>query len=238
MAKGAAAQDDGLDELRAELAEFVLREAGTRIAERPDLPLSGALVAAISAEVGRAVEAQRQTLPSAADLAEGVLRELRPELGAIRAARGEDGLSSGYYGERAEAAATSSAGTKPVLILVAVAVVALLLGGLGGYALAGGFSKPEPVITTPPDAEIPPLNTPVDAAPVQTPPGGTGSSIIRDPERENVAKSRQTGAAGGGAAPTNRATPARSAAASQPAPTPAPSPPVSGQTPVNDGTAG
>lgn len=144
--------DDGLDRLRRDLADLVLREAGGRVAADPASPLAQLLTSIVRREMGAAVEALRQDPDT--------------DIGGLR----------GGYGGHAEPAAPNR--RRDAMIAGLAAVLAVLIFG-GGFVAGGGLEKlkpaPVPVVTAP--AVVDPAG--VDAASVDpaavAPAGGAGT---------------------------------------------------------------
>ena len=129
-----------LEALKAQLADFALRNAAEAIARDPKRFLTSDLMKAIEQSALATVEARlaREPRPSPEDFAEQVLAELRPELSALMSGAADEAPRTGRRGVRAAYAEPASDGLMGELKRHwATAVVAALLiaaaGGLMGY---------------------------------------------------------------------------------------------------------
>ena len=150
---GAQAGDPDLDELRAELARFVLREAGHAVVADPSLPLSAALTRAIHEEAERAARLARETQPTSEELAASVMQAVRPELVQIvrAAARGDvDQL------DRKGLKGRISSMPGPLIAIAALAglLLAFAVGFGAAWMLAPGSRAADP---PPMDQSTPPV---------------------------------------------------------------------------------
>lgn len=171
--------DDGLDELRADLARFVLREAGQAVAQNPDLPLSVALTQAIHEEAELAARRNRDMQPTPDDLAASIMTVLRPQLvEVVRAAAEGDAGSLGRRG---------LGGLSPAIaaIFAAVALLVAFGAGFGLARLLQPTPEPEPV------AEEPVL-PPVVAAPEGEAPAPEGTDPAQTIPAPGVAEGPQS----------------------------------------------
>jgi hypothetical protein len=183
-----------LETLKAQLADFALRNAAETIARDPGRFLSSDLMKAIEQSAIAAVEARlaREPRPSPEDFAEQVLMQIRPELAALMQGAGEGAArQAGSRGGRGE-----PRGGWDVLMRelkrywATVAVVALLIaaiGGLIGYFAGVGVERAS-------QAQPPAFDDSADAAPPAAPVEVTGQADAGPP------KPTATGAA---AAPAN-----------------------------------
>ncbi|CAN5331261.1 hypothetical protein BH10PSE1_BH10PSE1_19120 [soil metagenome] len=156
-----ATGDDGLDDLRADLARLILNEAGQALGRNPDLPLSAALVQAVERQTAQAARNSYDRIPSAEALADAVLDSVGPELIRIARAAGSgdvEGLDRRPSGLSMQ-----------TMIGVAVAVVAGVLLFVGGFVTAKMLpDKPvAPAVATAPVSE-PVVIDPTVAAPAVT----------------------------------------------------------------------
>lgn len=143
------AADEDLDDLRAELARFVLREAGRAVATDPSLPLSVALTQAIREEAGRAVQQARSGQPTPEDIAASVVRAVRPELVQIvrAAARGD---ASRLEPDGLRRVIASMPGPLLAAMMVFGLLVVFALGFGASWMLAPRFRTAEPPPMTQP----------------------------------------------------------------------------------------
>lgn len=136
---------DDLDELRADLAQFVLREAGQAVARDPALPLSAALTQAIHQEAEKAAQRHQDMLPRPEALSASVMDVLRPQLiEVVQAAAQQD---AGALSRRGGRGASLSL---PVVGAIAIAVA--LLAFAGGFGVARFLTPapaPQPAVVEP-----------------------------------------------------------------------------------------
>jgi len=150
---------DGLDDLRADLARLVLNEAGQALVRNPDLALSAALVRAIERQSAMAARHSLDRIPSAEAMADAVLDAVGPELiriaraaGAVDARRldqGSDGLSVSYMVGLGVAIAAA------ILLFIAGFVTARLLPDRSAVLPATAASAAPLNVTPATGAELP-----------------------------------------------------------------------------------
>ncbi|NBW10827.1 MAG: hypothetical protein EBR82_22645 [Caulobacteraceae bacterium] len=163
----ATAQDDGLDQVRRDLIDLVLREAGGRVAADPKSPVAQLLAGIVRREMAGAVEELRHggAVIDSEALAEAIARRI--------------GGGSDF---RSLSAPSAPNRTREI---IAACVAALIAVGIfvGGYALGGGLTKPEPAPATTPNVLVDPTLlppetglTPQGQAPAQAPASGAAPS--------------------------------------------------------------
>jgi hypothetical protein len=123
-------ENDGLDELRRSLAQFVLREAGQAVAADPSLPLSSALVEAVREEARRAVEHYHQSMPTSEELADRIQDAVAPRLVQIAQAAAEGKIQSLDRNGQRSGLMTSK------LFMIAIGLAVALALFAAGYASA------------------------------------------------------------------------------------------------------
>jgi len=168
--------DGELARLRADLLDFVLKQTAAAMADDPGRPATAALLAAATEAVERGVKSAGF---DAADIADEILRRLRPELQAL-AAHGVTPASAGETFALEDQAPQSDAprpGSNIVDMLIGAgaAVVILLLGMTAGYFLGSGRigGPPPPNIEQSADVyPAPPPEATVDGPP-RARPGNT-----------------------------------------------------------------
>ena len=157
---GPAQSFDDLDDLRAELVRFVLREAGQAIARDPDLPLSAALTRAIESEARRGAERNKALQPTPEALADGVMAALRPQLAeVVRSTAGRE-ADNPYRGARM--------GALSLPIVTAIAVALAVLGFACGFvthrlltpapAATAVQPDPPPLVAPTEENQLPPVD--------------------------------------------------------------------------------
>lgn len=172
---------DGLAELRASLARFVLREAGHAAAEDPSLPLHGNMVSAMREEMQKAAEAYLAALPPAQKLAEAFIADIEPELLRIMTAGAEQPVRA-----KRGLGALLPSGRRARLGVVAAAAVVLATGGF----LVGRWSAP--AVPPPVSRDVAPEKTDVEVPLAAAPPGAALAEIkaanenVVTPPRETV----------------------------------------------------
>lgn len=174
----AKAEDDGLDQIRRDLVDLVLREAGGRVAADPRSPVAQLLANIVRREMAGAVEELRHggAVVDTEALAEAIARRI----GA--APRGGADL-------RSSSATSGSNRTREIVIGCVAAVVAVAIF-VGGFALGGGLNRVQPTPVSPPAEGLvdPALVTPAPAegaAPAATPPvSGDGATGMATQLRE------------------------------------------------------
>lgn len=158
-------EDDGLDDLRRDMARLVLDEAGRALVLDPTLALSSALVRAVEQKAGEAAERHRQSIPDASRLSEQVLSTLQPELiRIVKAAASGD----------AEQLATPAERRRKVMVMIGAGVLIAIMMFAAGFLTAKALTpkREEQAVATEkvgladnipaPDAEAP-SGTPVVA---------------------------------------------------------------------------
>jgi len=164
----ATAQDDGLDQVRRDLIDLVLREAGGRVAADPKSPVAQLLAGIVRGEMAGAVEELRHggAVIDSDALAEAIARR----------------IGGGSPDFRSHSAASAPNRAREI---IAACVAALIAVGIfvGGYALGGGLTKPEPAPTTTPNVLVDPTLLPPETGlapqtqtPAQTPATGAAPS--------------------------------------------------------------
>ncbi|QTC92287.1 hypothetical protein [Brevundimonas goettingensis] len=149
----ATAQDDGLDQVRRDLIDLVLREAGGRVAADPKSPVAQLLAGIVRREMAGAVEELRHggAVIDSEALADAIARRMGTD------PRGAADFRSG---------STPSAPNRTRdIILIGVAALLAVAIFLGGFALGGGLEKLQPApaavpttVLTDPNA-LPPTTT-------------------------------------------------------------------------------
>jgi len=133
-----------LEALKAQLADFALRNAAEVIAKNPKAFLSSDLMKAVEASALAAVEARlaREPRPSPEDFAEQVLMQIRPELAAVLQGASADGARAPRRGQaHAEPASDGLMGelqrnwASVVVAIMLIAAAGGLLGYFGGVAM-------------------------------------------------------------------------------------------------------
>ena len=169
---------DGLDDLRADLARMILREAGQAVSRNPDLPLSLTLVRAIERQATQSAQNAAERIPTAEALSDAVLDVVGPEL--IRIAR-----AAGAGDAVAMARQRSRDGvSNRLLILAAGAVVAGVLLFISGFVTARMLpdkAAPAPVVATAPATDPAPTEVPATTPPVAG--GATAATPAARPTR-------------------------------------------------------
>ena len=128
----ATAQDDGLDQVRRDLIDLVLREAGGRVAADPKSPVAQLLAGIVRREMAGAVEELRHggAVIDSEALAEAIARRIGTD------PRGATDFRSG--------SAPSAPNRTRDIILIGVAALLAVAIFLGGFALGGGLEKLQP----------------------------------------------------------------------------------------------
>jgi hypothetical protein len=172
----ATAQDDGLDQVRRDLIDLVLREAGGRVAADPKSPVAQLLAGIVRREMAGAVEELRHggAVIDSEALAEAIARRI-----------GADPRGAGDF--RSASAPSAPNRTRDIILIGAAALLAVAIF-LGGFALGGGLEKLKPAPATVP--------TTVLVDPTRVPPATTDGLI----------PSTAPTAPAAGAAPTGMAT--------------------------------
>ena len=174
----ATAEDDGLDQIRRDLVDLVLREAGGRVAADPKSPVAQLLTGIVRREMAGAVEELRHggAVVNTEALADAIARRI--------------GSSSGAGTEfRSPSAASGSNRTREIIIGCVAAAVGVAIF-VGGFALGGGLTKAQPAPVAVPSAAAvdPSLAAPATidgAAPTATPPvSGDGTTGMATQLRE------------------------------------------------------
>jgi len=163
----ATAQDDGLDQIRRDLIDLVLREAGGRVAADPKSPVAQLLTGIVRREMAGAVEELRHggAVIDSEALAEAIARRI-----------GTDPRGAADF--RSSSASSAPNRTRDILLICVAALVAVAIF-VGGFALGGGLETRQPapagVATTLPldPAAVPPA-TPDGLTPQPAP--ATGSA--------------------------------------------------------------
>ena len=154
---------DGLDDLRADLARMILQEAGQAVSRNPDLPLSMTLVRAIERQAAQSAQSAADRLPTAQDLSDAVLDAVGPELIRIARAAGT-GDAVAMARQRSREGVSSR-----LLMLAAGAVVAGVLLFIAGFVTARMLpdkAAPAPVVATAPATDLTPTEGPATTPPV------------------------------------------------------------------------
>jgi hypothetical protein len=172
----ATAQDDGLDQIRRDLIDLVLREAGGRVAADPKSPVAQLLAGIVRREMAGAVEELRHggAVIDSEALAEAIARRI-----------GSDPRGAGDF--RSGSVSSAPNRTRDIILIGAAALLAVAIF-LGGFALGGGLEKLQPAPATVPTTV---LVDPASAAP------GTADGLTPAPAATAPAA---------GAAPTGMAT--------------------------------
>lgn len=158
---GSGSGDDGLDDLRADLARLILSEAGQAVSRNPDLPLSLNLVRAIERQAAQSAQNAAERIPTAEALSDAVLDVVGPEL--IRIAR-----AAGTGDTLAMARRKSQDGLQSrTLIVVGVAALAGILLFVAGFVTARML--PDKSVATPPVASAPAVEPAVVSDPTTAP---------------------------------------------------------------------
>lgn len=133
----ATAQDDGLDQVRRDLIDLVLREAGGRVAADPKSPVAQLLAGIVRREMAGAVEELRHggAVIDSEALAEAIARRIGTD------PRGVADFRSG--------SAPSAPNRTRDIILIGVAALLAVAIFLGGFALGGGLEKLQPAPAAP-----------------------------------------------------------------------------------------
>lgn len=237
--------DEALGDLRRQLVQFVLDEAGRSIADDPKSPLSTALLDAVDQRVAARVKAMPP--PDAGDVAEAILRDVKPELLAAVAGASQTGAdlprsrgrgrvaadaeSQGQHpgmGGRFAAAARRLSQLDYILIAVVTVLVLALGVGIGWAARAPAPAAPyvddssQPVdpagLAAATVSEIP-TETPIDVSDAEKSPAtaAPAPAAARPTARPPARQpARPT------RQPATRSPAAPQPAPAQPAPTPAP----------------
>ena len=129
-----------LEALKAQLADFALRNAAETIARDPTRFLSSDLMKAVEASAIAAVEARlaREPRPSPEDFAEQVLMQIRPELAAAVSGAAVDGPRAVRRMEPASGGLMAELKRNWATVTVAALLVAAaggVLGYFGGIAV-------------------------------------------------------------------------------------------------------
>jgi hypothetical protein len=134
------AQDDGLDQIRRDLVDLILREAGGRVAADPKSPVAQLLAGIVRREMAGAVEELRHggAVIDSEALAEAIARRM--------------GTSAYDASDFRSGSAPSTPNRMRDITLIGVAAVLAVAIFLGGFVLGGGLEKlrpaPAPVPTT------------------------------------------------------------------------------------------
>lgn len=174
----ATAEDDGLDQVRRDLVDLVLREAGGRVAADPQSPVAQLLAGIVRREMAGAVEELRHggAVVNTEALAEAIARRI-----------GSGPRSAADF--RSTSAPSGSNRTREIIIGCVAAVVAVAIF-VGGFALGGGLTKAQPApVTAPSSAMVDPSPSgPATAdgtVPAATPPtSGDGTTGMATQLRE------------------------------------------------------
>ena len=173
----ATAEDDGLDQVRRDLVDLVLREAGGRVASDPKSPVAQILAGIVRREMAGAVEELRHggAVVDTEALADAIARRIG---------------SSARGGQEFRPTSVASGPNRPREIIIGcVAAVLAVAIFVGGFALGGGLTKAQPAPVVQPSSVVDPsLTTPATAdgtAPVVVPPvSGDGSTGMATQLRE------------------------------------------------------
>jgi hypothetical protein len=140
----ATAQDDGLDQIRRDLIDLVLREAGGRVAADPKSPVAQLLAGIVRREMAGAVEELRHggAVIDSEALAEAIARRIGTD------PRGASDSRSG--------SASSAPNRMRDILLVCVAALVAVGIFVGGFALGGGLEKLKPAPVPVPAAVVDP----------------------------------------------------------------------------------
>lgn len=186
-----------LEALKAQLADFALRNAAEVIAKNPRVFLSSDLMKAIEQSALAAVEARlaKEPRPSPEDFAEQVLMQIRPELAAVLQSAAADGPRAARRGQAyAEPASDGLMGELKrnwASVLVAAMLVAAaggLLGYFGGVAVehanaqakadqAALLSSSESVDAPPAQVQAPPARDDGAPKPPAAQPGAATGAV-------------------------------------------------------------
>lgn len=174
----ATAQDDGLDQIRRDLIDLVLREAGGRVAADPKSPVAQLLTGIVHREMAAAVDELRHVgaVVNTEALAEAIARRI-----------GASSMGASEF--RSMPVSSGSYRTREIIIGCVAAMLAVAIF-VGGFALGGGLNRlqpapaaiPAPALTDP--ALIAPSNTD-GAVPAAAPPAsGDGTTGMATQLRE------------------------------------------------------
>jgi hypothetical protein len=138
----ATAQDDGLDQIRRDLIDLVLREAGGRVAADPKSPVAQLLAGIVRREMSGAVEELRHggAVIDSEALAEAIARRMGSD------PRGSTDFRSG--------SAPSAPNRARDIILICVAALVAVGIFVGGFVLGGGLEKLRPAPAPVPTAVL------------------------------------------------------------------------------------
>lgn len=174
----ATAEDDGLDQVRRDLVDLVLREAGGRVAADPKSPVAQLLAGIVRREMAGAVEELRHggAVVNTEALAEAIARRI--------------GASSGGVSEFRTASVSSGANRTREIIIGCIAALLAVSIFVGGFALGGGLNRqqlaaaPAPAQTLTDPTLIEPATTEA-TFPAATPPAsGDGTTGMATQLRE------------------------------------------------------
>lgn len=138
----ATAEDDGLDQIRRDLIDLVLREAGGRVAADPKSPVAQLLAGIVRREMAGAVEELRHggAVVNTEALAEAIARRI--------------GASSGGASEFRTASVSSGANRTREIIIGCIAAVLAIAIFVGGFALGGGLNREQPTAAPAPTQTV------------------------------------------------------------------------------------
>ena len=174
----ATAEDDGLDQVRRDLVDLVLREAGGRVASDPKSPVAQLLAGIVRREMAGAVEELRHG---------GAVVDTEALADAIARRIGSSSLGATEF--RSSSTASGSNRTREIIVGCVAAVVAVAIF-VGGFALGGGLTKAQSApAAVPSGAPVDPsLASPMTvegAVPTATPPvSGDGTTGMATQLRE------------------------------------------------------
>lgn len=174
----ATAEDDGLDQVRRDLVDLVLREAGGRVASDPKSPVAQLLAGIVRREMAGAVDELRHG---------GAVVDTEALADAIARRIGSSALSHREF--HSASTASGSNRTREIITGCVAAVLAVAIF-VGGFALGGGLTKAQPVPVVQPTSIVvdPSLAAPAIAvapAPTAAPPvSGDGSTGMATQLRE------------------------------------------------------
>ena len=182
----ATAQDDGLDQVRRDLVDLVLREAGGRVAADPKSPVAQLLAGIVRREMAGAVEELRHggAVVDTEALAEAIARRMGTP-------------SSGASEFRSGSVSSGSNRTREIIIGCVAGAMAVIIF-VGGFALGGGLTRPGPApivapIVAPAGATVDPAllappatdgTAPAAPAPGLAPQSGDGATGMATQLRE------------------------------------------------------
>lgn len=197
-----------LAELRAELARFVLKEAGAAVGERPDLALGAALREAVDAAVreslDKALRNRRELDPAV--FAERVLRLAEARAGAVA----PSSAAMSYAGAAPAsgwAQLMTAGGRRPLAVAIAAIVLLAAVFAAGWFGrgqlappavpAAAAASAPANAGEADPDSAPGPQSPPPSAAASGQPAVLNGVELSSRPAAEAPAAARRRPAAGG-----------------------------------------